>query len=135
MQIVTDEKIIDEVRAFFSQDHFATLNGAVIEEFGECYAKCSVQLTEQHMNAVGGVMGGVHYMLADFAFAVANNWKERRTVSLHSDIAYLGTVKGKNLIAKAQCLKDGRSTCYYQILISDELGNQVAVVNITGFKK
>ena len=129
------ERSIEEVRAFFEKDKFASNNGAVIEEFSDGYARCSIELNENHLNAVGGVQGGVHYMLSDFAFAVAANHKESRTVSLHSDIAYLGTVKGKKLIAEAVLVKDGRSTCFYRVEVKDELGNLAAVTNITGFHK
>ena len=129
------EKSLEEVRAFFAKDKFATNNGAVIEDFSDGYARCSIELDERHLNAVGGVQGGVHYMLADFAFAVATNWKESRTVSLHCDVAYLGKVKGKKMIAEAHLVKDGRSTCYYRVDVKDDLGNAVAVTNITGFHK
>ena len=128
-------KTPEEVRAFFAEDKFATNNGAVIEAFDDGYARCSIELNENHYNAVGGVQGGVHYMLADFTFAVATNWKECRTVSLHCDIAYLGTVKGTKLIAEAQAVKEGRSTCHYRVDVKDDLDNLVAVVNITGFRK
>lgn len=129
------ERSADEVRAFFTKDRFATNNGAVIEEFADGYARCSIELNENHLNAVGGVQGGVHYMLSDFAFAVATNHKVSRTVSLNCNIAYLGTVKGKKMIAEAHRVKDGRSTCYYRVDVKDDLGNLVAVTNITGFHK
>lgn len=129
------EKQMQKVKKFFAKDTFATKNGAVIEEFAEGYARCSIELNENHLNAVGGVQGGVHYMLSDFTFAVAANWKECRTVSLHSDVAYLGTVKGKKLIAEAHLVKDCRTTCYYRVDVKDELENMVAVTNITGFHK
>lgn len=32
-------------------------------------------------------------------------------------------------------IKDGRTTCYYNINVDDELGNKVAVVTITGLHK
>ncbi|MBQ7955431.1 MAG: PaaI family thioesterase [Lachnospiraceae bacterium] len=130
-----DTQLLEQVRDFFAKDKFATDNGAVIEEFREGYSRCSIEIDERHLNAVGGVQGGVHYMLSDFAFAVATNWKECKTVSLHSDIAYLGTLKGKKMIAEANCVKNGRSTCYYRIDVKDELGNMLAVTNITGFHK
>jgi acyl-CoA thioesterase len=38
------------------------------------------------------------------------------------------------LIAEAVCLKDGRTTAYYEIRIKDELGNTAAVVSTTGYK-
>ena len=129
------EKSLEEVNVFFSKDKFATENGAVIEAFSDGYARCSIEINENHLNAVGGVQGGVHYMLSDFAFAVATNWKACNTVSLHSDIVYLGAVKGKKIIAEAHLVKDGRTTCYYRVDVKDDLDNMVAVTNITGFHK
>ena len=128
---------LQEARAFFAGDRYATaVTGAVIEEIGPRYAKVSLTLDpERHFNAVGGVMGGVPFTLADFAFAVASNWKGAPTVSLASQITYLSSVKGRTLFAEANCVKSGRSTCYYRVCISDELGTDVAEVTITGFIK
>lgn len=126
---------IKKIREVFSEDRFATENGAVIEAVSERYARCSIELNERHRNAAGGVMGGVHFMLADFAFAVATNWKEMSIVSLSSTITYLGTVKGKKLIAEAECVKEGRTTVFYHVLLKDELDNMVAEAGITGFRK
>ncbi len=128
-------KTLDEVKEIFAQDRFATENGAVIEAFEKGYARCSLQITERHRNAVGALMGGVPFMLADFAFAVAVNHEEMRTVSLASSITYLGVPKGERLIAEARCVKDGRSTCYYRVMLSDELERPVAEVVINGFHK
>lgn len=66
-------KTIEEIREFFSHDLYAYDTGAYIEEVGDRYAKISLTLTERHRNAVGGVMGGVYFTIADFAFAVASN--------------------------------------------------------------
>lgn len=126
---------LEEIREIFAKDHFATENGAVIEEVREHYARCSVELTERHFNAAGGVMGGVHFMLADFAFAVATNWNGMGVVSLSSTISYLGAVKGKKLIAEAECIKEGRSTVYYRVDVTDDFGNRIAEVGINGFRK
>lgn len=131
-----EQKIdIERIREIFSKDRFATENGAVIEEVGEHYAKCSMELTEHHFNAAGGVMGGVHFVLADFAFAVATNWNGMGVVSLSSTITYLGAVKGRKLIAEAECVKEGRSTVFYHVIIRDDFDNMVAEVGITGFRK
>lgn len=126
---------IEEIRKIFAKDRFATENGAVIDEVGERYAKCSIELTEHHRNAAGGIMGGVHFVLADFAFAVATNWEHMGVVSLSSTITYLGTVKGSRLIAEAECVKEGRSTVFYRVVLKDELKNLVAEVDMTGFRK
>lgn len=129
-----DEKLA-EVRELFKGDKFATENGMVIDEIGDHYAKCSVKLTDIHRNAMGGVMGGVHFTLADFAFAVASNWQHMGTVALSTDIAFIGAVKGDSLTAVAELIKDGRSVNCYHIMVKDNLGNIVADVKTVGFHK
>lgn len=130
---IVDTEVLKEVQERFSHDRFATVNGAVVEEVGEGYARCTMALDEHHYNAVGGVMGGAIFTLADFAFAIASNWNKPVCVSLTSQITYLGRAKGKTLIAEARKVKEGRTTCYYLVEITDELGSQVAHVTSSGF--
>ena len=113
-------KNIDEVREFFAHDRFAAESGAYIEEIGDHYAKCSMEITSKHLNAAGAVMGG-----ATFGNAV----------SLNSSITFYGTAKGTKLVAEAHCLKDGHTTCCYEVLVYDDLSRPVAAVMMTGFKK
>lgn len=128
-------KTIEQVREMFKNDHFATENGSYIAEIGDHYAKCTLEIKELHKNALGAVMGGVPFTLADFTFAVASNWQKSGTVSLSSNITYLSVAKGTSLIAEANCIRDGRTTCYYKIDVSDNLGNLIAVVTTTGYHK
>jgi len=128
-----NKKTLEEVRKIFENDRFATENGAVIEEIGNHSATCTLRITNSHRNAMGAVMGGTYFMLADFAFAVAANWESMGCVSLHSDISFLGSAKGETLIARATCIKDGRTTACYRIDVSDELGNLAATVTTTGY--
>jgi len=125
---------LEEIRSRFSADKFATqAAGAQIDEVSEGFAQCSLTLGDVHRNAAGGVMGGVAFTLADFAFAVAVNAQSMSTVSLTSQITYLSPAKGQRLIAQAHRVRRGRTTCYYTVDITDELGTQVACVTITGF--
>ena len=126
-------KTLEEVRNIFEADRFAMEAGAVVEEIGDHSAVCSLVITDSHRNAIGAVMGGVYFTLADFAFAVAANWKKMGCVSLHSDISFLSAAKGKKLIAKAVCVKEGRTTAYYRVDVADDLGNLTATVTITGY--
>lgn len=129
------EMDIEKIREFFAKDKFATENGMIIEEVGDHYAKVSVELTDRHRNAVGGIMGGVYFTLADFAIAVASNWDGKDgVVSLNADMAFLAAAKGGKMYATANCVKDGRTTCYYRIDITDENGKLLNVVNVTGYK-
>lgn len=128
-----NKKSLDAVRKIFEGDRFATKNGAVIEEIGYRSATCSLVITDSHRNAMGAVMGGTYFMLADFAFAVAANWENMGCVSLRSDISFLGAAKGEKLIAKAVCVKDGRTTACYRVDVTDEFGNLAATMTTTGY--
>lgn len=123
----------EEVKKMFEQDRFATDNGAYIEEVDDHYAKCSLNIEDRHKNAMGAVMGGVYFTLADFALAVATNWQEMGSVSLDSQITYLSRAKGTKLTAEAVCVKNGRTTSYYRIDVKDDLGNLTAAVTATSF--
>lgn len=130
-------RTLNEVRNFFQDDVYATgTTGIVIEDARPGYAKVTLKIDERHMNAVGRVMGAVYYTMADFAFAVATNYEfgNGATVTLSSQINFLGAAKGKTLIGEAEVLKDGRATSFYRVRITDELGTKIAEVSTNGFK-
>ena len=127
---------LDELNERFRHDRFATVvAGARILEAQPSRALCAMPLTPQHMNANNTPMGGAIFTLADFAFAVASNADQPPTVSLSSQISFLGVAKGTKLIAEARCEKQGRSTCTYLIHLFDDLDTPVALVTVTGFIK
>jgi len=126
---------LEKIREYFSHDRYATETGAYIEEVGDHCSKCSLIITEHHKNAVGGVMGGVYFTLADFAFAVASNWQNSGVVGLNCNAAFIGVPKTEKIIAEAKLIKDGRSICTYDVKITDELGNTVASVQCMGYHK
>lgn len=125
---------LEEARKIFSKDLYATkLSGVIIEEVKDNYALCSMELTDDHKNAYGGIMGGAIYTLADFAFAVASNFeKDCATVSLVGQASFLAMTKGNRLFAEAVLIKDGRTNCFYEVRIRDDLGRDIAVVSFTG---
>ena len=127
----------EEVKAFFQNDVYATgTTGIVIEEARPGYAKVTLRVDARHMNAGGRVMGAVYYTMADFAFAVANNYdmEDGMTVTLSSAISFMGAAKGSTLIAEARVIKSGRSTSFYTVDVTDELGTQIAVVSSNGHR-
>lgn len=123
---------LEEARAFFAGDRFATENGAVINEIGEHYAICSMELTPHHLNAAGRVMGGAVFMLADFAFAVASNFGHPADVTTTSQITFLRPSQGKMLYAKSQELRRGRTAVYYETSVTDDTGALIARVTASG---
>lgn len=124
---------LEEIRTFFAQDRYATqTTGIQIDQARPGYAKCSLTLGPEHQNAVGHVMGGVAFTLADFVFAVATNTQGGPTVTVTSQITYLSSPKGSRLIGESHLLKDGKRQCFYRVDITDDLGTPVAVVNVCG---
>ena len=127
-------KTIDEARVYFSDDRFATENGAMLDELDESHAVTSMTLSARHRNAFGGVMGGAIFTLADFAFAALTNGREKVTVAQQVSISYLSAPKGGRLIATARYRKDGRSSCVVNVDVTDDTGRDIAQFVGTGFK-
>ena len=127
-------KTIEDARAYFSKDRFATENGMVLEELDESHAVCSLVLSDRHRNAYGGVMGGAIFTLADFAFAALSNDSENVTVAQQVSINYLSASKGTRLVARASYRKNGRSSCVVNVDVADDAGRDIAQFVGTGFK-
>ena len=125
---------LDEAREFFYKDKFAVNTGVTLDELTEDRAICSLEVNDEHKNAYGGVMGGVIFTLADFAFAVLSNQIHQLTVAQQVSINYLSAPKGDRLIAEATCRKDGRTSSIILVNIRDDLGRDVALFVGTGFK-
>lgn len=125
---------IEEAREHFKKDRFATNAGMQLDELGEDSSTCSVVLTDDHKNAYGGVMGGAIFTLADLAFAACANQIHCLSVASNISINYLNAPKGKQLIAKAKCIKTGRTTSVINVYVTDDTGRDVALFTGTAFK-
>ena len=126
---------LEEIRATFAADRFATeAAGCEIPLAEPGHAICAMTLHPHHLNAAGTPQGGAIFTVADFAFAVAvNAFAEQVTVSLQHGITFLAPARGKEIVAEARCVRSGRSTCFYTVTISDELGTAVAHMTVNGF--
>lgn len=125
---------IEEIRAYFALDKFATNAQCRIAEVSYGRAVCTMQLTDDHRNAMGNVMGGAVFTLADFALAVACNVGEKPTVSIESDIKFLTLARGDVLTATAVAERSGRHIGAYTITVTDEEGNTVAIMTATTYR-
>lgn len=125
---------IDAARAFFQGDRYATESGIVIDELEEKRSVCSFEINEHHRNAEGGLMGGAIFTLVDFAFATAASTVHRPTVVMQVSVNFMSAAKGKRLTAEAECRKDGRTSCVYNVLVKDDRGTEIAQAVMTGFK-
>lgn len=127
---------IEEVRALFSNDRFATeACGCRVIEASKGHAVCEFDIAETHLNANKGVMGGAIFTLADFALAIGCNIGEEPTVSVSNTIEYMSAAKGEKLIATCDVDKTGRSLGFYTVDVTDELGTKVARMTATCFRR
>ena len=118
----------------FKGDSFA-MEACKIEilDVADGYAKCCFMADESHKNARGAVMGGALFSLADFTFAIAANFnKDHETVTNVSSISFLRPALEGRITAESKQLREGKRTCTYQINITDEKGELLAVVTING---
>lgn len=131
----TDEERLERARTTFSRDLFATRQcGAVVEEARAGHAVCSMQVLPEHRNAMGGVMGGAVYTLADFAGAVASNLDQPPCVSVSNEIQYVASAHGDRLVATADEERAGRRMCFYTIRVKDGEGRLVALMHATSMR-
>ena len=125
---------LEDAKAFFVKDRFATENYMALESLTDDGAVCTMEITNRHMNAEGHLMGGAILALADFTFAAASNNAHRPSVAQQVSLNFLNASKGKKLISTAVCVKSGRTSCVYRIEIKDDLGKDIAQAMFTGFK-
>ncbi len=117
---------LQELQESFKNDRFATNAGCTIIQADNEKVICEMPITDNVLNALGGVMGGAIFTLADFAFAVASNLNGIPSVAIESNIRFYSATKGTKLIATCITNKDGRNFGHYTVEITDDLGKNIA---------
>jgi len=125
---------VEDAREFFKNDRFASANGIELDELFDDGCLCSMEIRDDHRNALGGVMGGVIFTLADFALAVSTNNDHSPTVALDASVSFLSASRGSRLFARSHRIKSGKTTSMYRIDVTDDLGKQIAFATGTGYK-
>lgn len=125
--MLSENMSLDEIAAHFAGDKFATqAAGCRVVEGRRGHAVCEMELADIHRNAMGGVMGGAIFTLADFALAIACNIGEEPTVSVSNTIEFMSAAKGSKLIATCDVDKSGRRLGFYTVDVKDDTGRAVA---------
>lgn len=125
----------EQVKAFFQADRFAANAGIELLEVREGYAKASLVITPEHLNAGGRTQGGALFTLADLTLAAAANSHGSLAFSLSSHITFLrASGTGDTLTAEARERYIGRTTGCYQINITNQDGKLVATFESSVFR-
>lgn len=119
-----------------NNDRFAANSGCVLEEIGEGYARASLVVTPEHLNAGGVCQGGVYFTLADIALAAVMNSHNQLTFGVQSNVVYLhSAVVGDTLTAKACEVKNHHKLPYVDVRITNQDGELCCVVTGIGYRK
>lgn len=123
---------LEQLEAEFNNDKFATRAAQCrIVEGRKGHAVCEMELTDNHCNAMGNVMGGAIFTLADFALAIAGNTGQPPTVSVSHSIDFFRSTKGTKLIATCRCDKEGKNLAFFTVDVTDDLGKDIARMTAT----
>ena len=134
--MLDENSSLEDVQAFFANDRFASnACGCEVLAASRGHSVCAFTISDVHRNAMGNVMGGAIFTLADFALAIACNVGEEPTMSVSSTIEYFSVARGERLIATADADKSGRSLGFYTVDITDDVGTKVARMTATCFRR
>ncbi|MCR4661827.1 MAG: PaaI family thioesterase [Clostridia bacterium] len=126
---------VEKMNEFFEKDNYVKISKIEIEEVNDNYAVVSTKIEDIHLNASGAIQGGLLYTLADFAFAVLNNYLHPTTVTQVGTITYIAPGLSKKIFAKAvEKTRVGRNTvCDVEVYGDD--GKIICECRFNGFVK
>ncbi len=125
---------LDELTAFFAEDQWAARGGCRILEGSAGHSVVEMPLGDIHRNAMGNVMGGAIFTLADFALAIACNVGSKPTVAVSNTIEFLNIPKGSVLTAICEEDKSGRKLGFYTVDITDDTELPIARMVATCYR-
>jgi len=118
------------------QDKFARLLDIKLDSVKPGYARASLTVRPDMLNAVRVTQGGVTFTLADFAFAVASNSHGTTSLALSTQLSFPGSSReGDRLIAEAREESSTRRTGLYTVEVKTGEGQLVGLFSGTVFRR
>ncbi len=125
-----------KIKEFFQKkDQFAKHVGIELVEAAKGKAKVRLKIKEHHLNGVNLVHGGAIFSLADFAFAVASNSHGTMALGINANISYVKSAEDGILTAEAIEVAKNSKLATYQINITNEKDELIAVFQGTVYRK
>ncbi|HEX7114806.1 MAG TPA: hydroxyphenylacetyl-CoA thioesterase PaaI [Steroidobacter sp.] len=126
----TDPQTLAEtaVKAMFERDRASQALGMQVLEIRPGYARVSMKIREDMVNGHELCHGGLIFALADSAFAFACNTYGATTVAAGATIDFLRPGRlGDELVAEARELTRSKRTGVYDVLVTNQSGERVAL--------
>ena len=126
---------MEDFKNYFKNDMFIVNVGIELLEISPGYAKAKLEVEEKHLNALKTVQGGVLFTLADIAFAAAINAHGSSAVLINANMSFVKTATKGTLIAEAKETSINPKIATYNVNITDDEGDIVAIFQGMGYRK
>ena len=119
-----------------ANDRFALQSGCVLEAIEDGYARSSLVVTHDHLNAGGVCQGGAYFTLADIAIAAVMNSRHQLTFGVENNIVYVKSAhEGDTLTAEAREVVNHHKLPYVDVRITNQQGDLCCIVTGIGYRK
>lgn len=116
------------------KDRFARSIGARLEEVRDDYARATLVVGPEHLNAGGVCHGGAIYTLADLTFASLVNKNDKVTPLIGASIYYHRAAPlGATLIAEGRIMSDHHKLPCAEVTVHTADGTHVATFTGEGY--
>lgn len=103
-------------REVVGKDPMAQFLGIVVEDVREGYARCSVTIRPEYLNAVERAHGIIIFSVIDQALAVASNSTGVIAVSINIAVNFIaGAIDGEKIFAEAIPVNTGKKVSVWRI--------------------
>jgi acyl-CoA thioesterase len=126
---------MEDIKSFFKKDNFVANVGIELLEVSPGYAKAKLDVEERHLNALKTVQGGALFTLADIAFAAAINAHGSTAVVINANMSFVKAATKGTLIAEAKETSISPKIATYNVDITDDHGDIIAIYQGMGYRK
>lgn len=127
---------MEQIKSFFTRnDKFAEFVGIELLEVAQGRASARMEIKKHHLNGVKTVHGAAIFALADLVFAVASNSHGTIAMGINVSISYLKAVREGVLLAQAKEVSRNPKLASYDISVTDDKDNLVAVFQGMVYRK
>lgn len=116
----------EAIKKLVEEDGFFKRNNYEVVEATEEACILKAKVTKNSLNPYGMAHGGFIFGLGDTALGMASSVHGRPAVTLNSTINFLRPAKTEYIIAKAELVKEGKTTSYLQAKIYDDKDRLIA---------
>ena len=107
---------IKYAKEIVGRDPMAVFLGITVEEVRQGFARCSLVIKPDYLNALDRAHGAAVHAVADQAFAVAANSMENKAIALNFNINYTsGALKDERIYAEAKPINIARKVSVWKI--------------------